>query len=461
MNTQRFIGTIKQISGPTILVSRDSGSAAAHEILVSEHNREVKLEVFAQSQDQVSCIVLSNPKDLYRGMELEGSGAELTVPVGKQTLGRVMNAFGEVQDGKEKLDFKIARSVYNEPPKIISVRKDIEILETGIKIIDFMTPILKGSKVGFIGGAGVGKTVLLTEILLNITKGRSGVSIFAGVGERIREGQELYERLGKLGVLAKTSILLGQMNESAANRFYSALAATTLAEYFRDVESQDVLFFLDNMFRFVQAGNELSQTMGSVPSEQFYQPTLQSEISYVQDRLVSTKSGSITSLQTIYVPADDLSDPGVGAVMSFLDTTIVLSREAQQLGLYPAVDIYQSSSENIREEIIGVEHKDLLMRFQQYLDDYKRLSHIVSIIGESELSTDERLIFARTKKMINYLTQPFTVTSAQTGRPGVFVKKETLLGDVRLILTGAYDEVPPESLAYIGSLADAKARAAK
>ena len=448
-------GKIASIKGQIADIEIESKDLPSlYEILTCPTEPGVYLEVFYQSQDISSCLILSNPTKLYRGMSLVGTGSDLKVPADEAVLGRIINLFGEPLDGGKEISTPNRVSIYSKTPTISTLKSSYQILETGLKAIDFLTPILRGGKVGFIGGAGVGKTILITEILHNITTNHEGVSVFAGVGERIREGQELYQRLAESKVLDKTVMLLGQMNENAAIRFRIALAAAAIAEYFRDQKKTDVLFFIDNMFRFVQAGNEVSTLLGTIPSEQAYQATLQTEISSLEDRLIATENGSITSLQTIYVPSDEVTDAGVTAIMSFLDTAVVLSRTVAQQGLYPPVDIFQSSSSTLSRNLIGEEHFNTLTNFQQMLDRYNRLSHIVAIVGESEISSDDQIVFNRVKKVVNYLTQPFFTTENQTGRKGVYVPRDTTVRDIRGILDGEYDEVPAEKFLYVGSLKD-------
>lgn len=449
------IGRVKSVKGQIAQVQIESKNLPfLFEVLTCPEDPTVKLEVFFQSEDISACLILSDYSKLYRGMFMVGTSSELKVPVSQNILGRVVNLYGEPQDEGGALSAPTNLSIYSKTPPLNTIKGSFQILETGIKAIDFLTPFLKGGRIGFIGGAGVGKTILMTELIHNITANHKGVSVFAGVGERIREGQELYQRLVDSGVIKNTVLVLGQMNENAAIRFRVALAAVTIAEYFRDQEKQDVLFFIDNMFRFVQAGNEVATLLSTVPSEQAYQATMQTEVGTLEDRLVSTESGSITSIQTVYVPSDEVTDAGVNTIMSFLDSAIVLSRSVAQLGLYPPIDITQSSSSTLSKQLIGEEHYATLTRFQELLERYNKLSHIVAIIGESELSTQDRLLFDRIKKIINYLTQPFFTTQTHTGRPGVYVKKQTTISDIRAILSGGLDNVPPEKLLYIGSLAD-------
>lgn len=450
----QVVGYIRSVKGQIAEVEMESENyPALAEILTNPNERGVILEVYSQSKNTLFCLILTSPEKLYRGMKVVGTGSDLKVPVGKAVLGRAIDLFGEPQDGAGPIKTDAFSPIYSKAPSLNIVRKDYQILETGIKVFDFLTPLMRGGKVGFIGGAGVGKTILLTELLHNVTmKYKNITSVFAGVGERIREGQELYQRLTESGVLSQTVIVLGQMNENAAVRFRVAMAAIAQAEYFRDTHKRDVLFFIDNMFRFVQAGNEVSVLLGTLPSEQAYQATLQSEISSLEDRLISTDAGAVTSIQNIYVPADEISDAGVTAIASFLDTAIVLSRTNAQKGLYPPVDLNQSSTSALSKTVLGEKHFKALTEFQGLLDNYNKLSHIVAIVGEAELSAENRLLYSRAQKIINYLTQPFFMTEKQTGKKGVFVPKETTVNDISILLSGALDEVPAERFLYLGSL---------
>lgn len=448
-----------------------------YEILISKEAPEIILEVFSESEKVIFTQILSGTDKLFRGMAIVGTGSDLKIPVGPAILGRVIDLFGSAKDNNGPIKQDKKTSIYAKAPSLNIVQSNYQILETGIKAIDFLTPIQKGGKTGFIGGAGVGKTILLTELLHNITLGqavthlseeknalhleggggaRQIYSVFAGVGERIREGQELSQRLKESGVLSKTVIVLGQMNENAAIRFRVALAAAAQAEYFRDELKSDVLFFIDNMFRFVQAGAEVATMLGTIPSEQAYQATLQTEISTLEDRLIPTSNGSITSFQNVYVPADEITDAGVVTVMSFLDTAVVLSRSVAQKGLYPPIDLYQSSSSTLSKAFLGEAHFKALTHFQKLLENLSKLSHIVAIVGEEELSAENRILYNRTKKIINYLTQPFFMTERQTGKKGVYVPKDTTIKDIEVILSGSLDNIPSEAFLYIGSLHDAK-----
>jgi F-type H+-transporting ATPase subunit beta len=425
------------------------------EVLTSPDEPRVKLEVhsFAR-QNKIYCLSLSPTELLVRGMPLVSTGQPLTIPVGKQILGRVINLFGEPLDGQGEITTDTTLPIYVAAPSFGLLKAGDEIVETGVKAIDFFTPLFKGGKVGLVGGAGVGKTILMSEILHNITEKYHGVSVFAGIGERIREGHELWRELEKADVLNKTVMLMGQMNENAAVRFRSAAAAATITEYFRDREKKDVLLFVDNTFRFAQAGSEVATLLGEIPSELGYQATLESEMANFQNRLVATENGAITSIQTIYVPADELSDPAVNAAMSYVDSVVILSREIAQRGHYPPVDPLRSSSTILKKEVVGEKHFTTATQALEVLDRYERLSRVATIIGEAELSPHDQLIYQRAKKLLNYLTQPFFVTEKQSSRLGVFVTKEQTVRDIELILKGEFDTVPDERFLYIGSLDD-------
>jgi F-type H+-transporting ATPase subunit beta len=447
-------GIVRSINGQIGSVDIDSQVyPSLEEILISPENPAVILEVFAQDKRNVLCHILSGTDSLYRGMKILGTGVELKIPVGQAILGRAIDLFGNPKDSKGPLPKNKMASIYSKAPSLNIIKTGYELMETGIKALDFLTPIQKGGKVGFIGGAGVGKTILLTELIHNITaKNKKSVAIFAGVGERIREGQELLERLEKSGVLPKTIIILGQMNENPAIRYRVAQAAVAEAEYFRDVEKADVLFFIDNMFRFVQAGAEVAALIGTIPSEQAYQATLQTEISNLEDRLIPTVNGSITSFQNIYVPADEITDAGVNAISALLDTSIILSRSIAQKGIYPPIDIPLSASATITKNFVGEAHFKALTQFQQLMANYSQLSHIVAIVGESELSNVNRILYNRTKKIMNYLTQPFYMTENQTGQKGVYVSRDDIIKDITMILSGSLDNIPANKFLYIGSL---------
>ncbi len=449
-----YIGKIKSISGQVIRITVDNDQLPElSEVLTSVDDPTVRMEVFAYSDSDILCLLLTEQSKIYRNMSIINTKNTLLIPVGSAVLGRVMNVFGDPQDGKGPITAQTRLPIYSKSPTLSTLKNSTTILETGIKVIDFLSPFMQGGKVGFIGGAGVGKTILITEIIHNVTEHYKGYSVFAGIGERIREGQELVQNLDKAKILDKISIILGEMSENAAVRFRVASAAATVAEYFRDEEKKNVLLFVDNIYRFVQAGNELATLMGATPSELGYQSTLQSELGSYEERLASTLNGSITSIQTIYVPADDISDPGVYSLMAYLDTVVVLSRSVSQLGLYPSVDLLNTSSSLLSSQaFIGPEHYGLVTKFQQVISRYNELTRIVAILGESELSPEDQISYSRAKRLINYLTQPFFVTEAQTGRKGVYVAKSQTLADIKAILQGKLDQVPEEKLLYIGGL---------
>ncbi len=470
-STPQCHGIITSVTGQIAQVEIEGDNyPQLFEILTSPADPKVILEVFSQSQKSIAAQILTSPDKLFRGMEVVGTGSDLRVPVGQTVLGRVIDLFGNPRDNAGPITATKKASIYSKTPSLNIVQLNYQILQTGIKAIDFLTPIQKGGKIGFIGGAGVGKTILLTELMHNITlrlsldklgiaqgkPSKNVYSVFAGVGERIREGQELYQRLKESGVLPGTVLVLGQMNENAAIRFRVAQAAAAEAEYFRDILKSDVLFFMDNMFRYVQAGAEVATMMGTVPSEQAYQATLQTEVSTLEDRLIPTQNGTITSFQNVYVPADEITDAGVATVMSFLDNAIVLSRTIAQKGIYPPIDLLQSSSGTLSKAFLGEPHFKTLTEFQKLLENYNKLSHIVAIVGEEELSPENRILYNRTKKIINYLTQPFFMTEKQTGKKGVYVPKDTAINDIALILSGSLDHIPAERFMYLGSLKEGK-----
>jgi len=450
-------GTVVAIKGQIVEVEFRDIKPAINEILTLELDPEAILEVYSSSADETFyCFLMRSSKELQRGMKVINTNKPLVVPVGKELLGRVINVFGESLDGGETLKGlkHIPISSTNIPYDHISV--PTVVLETGIKVIDFFSPILKGSRVGLFGGAGVGKTILLTEIIHNVVvlHKEDSLSVFAGVGERAREGHELHQTLKASNVLQKVALIFGQMGENAAVRFRTATAAITIAEYFRDVEKSNVLFFIDNMFRFAQAGYELGTLMNQIPSQDGYQPTLASELAAVQERLVSTTSGTMTSIETIYVPSDDLTDYAVQSIFPFLSSTVVLSRSIYQEGRFPAVDILNSTSSALNRETVGESHYALYLTSQSLLKRAVELERIVSLIGESELSTTDQAVYRRAKILRNYFTQNFFTTESQTGKKGAYVALADVVGDVGQILSGRYDDVPAQSFMSIGSLKD-------
>jgi F-type H+-transporting ATPase subunit beta len=458
-NKKPFAGRVRAVRGQIVEVGYDDNESLPKffEILTSPDNPKVRLEVYAYGEDNtLFCLSLTKRRYMFRNMPISSTGAPMQVPVGKGILGRVFNLFGEPVDNKGPLGEHTRMSIYRDLSLSTDVVTSQEILETGIKQIDFFTPFVKGGKIGFVGGAGVGKTVLMTELLHNITYKHSGLSIFAGIGERIREGHELMKALEDSKVIDRVALIFGQMNENAIIRFRVAWAASTLAEYFRDGMKKDVLFFADNVYRFIQAGAEVSAVLGSIPSELGYQATLETEISNFENRLVSTPNGSITSCQTVYVPADELSDVGVAAILSHLDAQVILSRDRASRGFYPPIDPLASTSSTLNKRIVGEEHYEVATRALETLNNYTRLQRIVAIVGEAELSPYDQLIYQRARKLINYLTQPFFTMESQTGKKGVTVERQNTVKDVDMIISGKLDAVPAEKFMYIGSLKDAK-----
>jgi F-type H+-transporting ATPase subunit beta len=401
-------------------------------------------------------LLLTKKSDLYRHLPISTTGSPLTIPVGEAALGRVMNLFGDPQDNKGEISKELIKPIFPLDSEGKNSPISQEIMETGIKVLDFFTPFLKGSKLGFVGGAGVGKTVLMTELMRNITFKHNGYAIFAGVGERIREGHELWKQLEDSKVLSRAAMVFGQMNENAVIRYRVIAAAATIAEYFRDQDKKDVLLFADNVYRYVQAGSEVAALLGTIPSELGYQATLESDVAKIENRLISTETGSITSCQTVYVPSDELSDAGVATILSRLDGGIILSRTIASRGFYPCVDPLLSASKTLNPDIVGAEHYETATQAREVLNQHKSLSRIVAIVGESELSAYNQLVYHRAKKLLNYLTQPFFTAEAQTGRKGTTVDRLMTISDVKRILSGAVDQVPDEKFFNIGSLAEAQ-----
>ncbi len=445
-------GRISSIRENIIEIIFPGKKPSRHELLTLEDDRSVKMEVYTSGRDNtVFAIALSDITFLYRGAKVISSGEVITVPVGPVVNGRLINAFGEPQDGRELIS-DIRRPIYKDPPPFSDFVVSKEILESGIKVIDFFTPFRKGGKVGIFGGSGVGKTVLILELIHNVEFVKKTNVIFAGIGERVREGHELYMSLTETGLLKGTALVFGEINERAANRFRVAYSAAAIAEYSRDEQKKDVVIFVDNIYRFIQAGNELSTLLGSIPSEDWYQPTLSSDIGMFQERLVSTKNAAITSVQAIYVPADDLADSGVQAVFTYFDSVVVLSRIVAGEGRYPAVDIMASSSSVLDADIIGEEHYEVYTKAVSSLKRYNQLNRIVSIVGEYELTKNDQILYHRARKLQNYMTQNLFVTEEQTGRRGSYVPRKKTILDVAAILDGKYDDVPEEKFLYVGSL---------
>ncbi len=448
-------GAVTGILGDLVEVSFTAAKPSRHELLTLADDNTVRLEVYGSSaSDTVYCLSYSDPTKLYRGARVVRLFETIQIPVGVELLGRVIDVFGQTRDGKGELKIKKTKSIYGSGPNLQSIAVSREILETGIKVIDFFTPFLKGGKIGIFGGAGVGKTIILTELMHNISIFHKGVNIFAGIGERIREAQEMIENLEENNVLSKVAMIFGQMNERPARRFRTGYAAAAVAEYFRDEEDRDVLFFVDNAYRFIQAGNELSMLLNSIPSEDGYQPTLTSDIGTFQERLVSAAKGTITAVEAIFVPADDFTDSGVQSLTSYFDSQVILSRAVAEEGRRPAVDILASSSGLMNPGIIGKEHYNAYLEAVKILSKFGFLDKIVAIAGEAELAPEDRIVYRRAKLLNNYMTQSSFMASNQTGRAGTYVKREHTVRDVSNILSGKLDEWDPAKLLYTASLAE-------
>ncbi|QHU91211.1 F0F1 ATP synthase subunit beta [Candidatus Saccharibacteria bacterium oral taxon 955] len=437
-------GNIIQIMGVVVDVEFSGDNLPAiYEALHVEHDKKTIVLEVAQHLDEhtVRTISLQSTDGLKRGQEVIPTGAPISVPVGAETQGRMFNVVGEPIDGRVISDKVKKASIHREPPALSEQVNKTEILETGIKVIDLIAPIAKGGKVGLFGGAGVGKTVLIQELINNIAKFHSGNSVFAGVGERTREGNDLYYEMKEAGVLDKTSLVFGQMNEPPGARLRVALAGLAMAEAFRD-EGKDVLLFIDNIFRFTQAGAEVSALLGRLPSAVGYQPNLQQEMGALQERITSTKTGSITSVQAVYVPADDLTDPAPATTFAHLDSTIVLNRALTEIGIYPAVDPLDSSSTILDPEVVGEEHYQVAREAQRVLQQYKELQDIIAILGMEELSDDQKQTVNRARRLQRFLAQPFFVATQFTGNPGAYIKVSDTVKDVKDILAGKYDDKP-------------------
>jgi len=406
-------------------------------------------------RNQVRAVAMSSTDGVVRGMPALDTGGPITVPVGKLALGRILNVLGEPVDGGAAIPADAERwPIHREPPKFTDLEPKTEVFETGIKVIDLIAPFVKGGKIGLFGGAGVGKTVIIQELIHNVAMGHGGRSVFCGVGERTREGNDLYLEMKESGVLPSTALIYGQMNEPPGARLRVGLAGLTVAEYFRDVEGQDVLVFIDNIFRFTQAGSEVSALLGRMPSAVGYQPTLATEMGDLQERITSTKRGSITSVQAIYVPADDLTDPAPAAAFSHLDATVVLSRPLSALGIYPAVDPLDSASRILDAQYLGERHYKVAVAVQGILQRYKDLQDIIAILGMEELSEDDKVIVARARRVQRFLSQPFQVAEAFTGRPGKYCKLEDTISSFERVVNGEFDELPESAFFMVGGIED-------
>lgn len=461
-------GTIKQIIGPTLDIEFPSKELPdilnAIRIVDEERGIDVTAEVAMDLGDnKVRCIALSSTDGLVRGMEAIDTGAPITVPVGAKTLGRIFNLLGKPIDHGEPLEEGTMSPIHRAPPPFEDQDTQTAIFETGIKVIDLIGPFPKGGKVGLFGGAGVGKSVIVMELIRNISTQHGGFSVFCGVGERTREGNDLWLEMRDSGVLSKTCLVFGQMNEPPGARLRVALTGLTMAEYFRDQEHQDVLLFIDNIFRFVQAGSEVSALLGRMPSAVGYQPTLGTEIGALQERITSTKSGSITSIQAIYVPADDYTDPAPASLFTHLDAATTLSRQIAELGIYPAVDPLTTTSRILDPYIIGEEHYYIARQVQKILQRYKDLQDIIAILGIDELSEEDKLTVARARKIRNFLSQPLFVAETFTGKPGKYVTRKETIEGFKKIVNGEMDEFPEQAFYMVGPIEDVleKAKALK
>ncbi|MCD8383212.1 MAG: F0F1 ATP synthase subunit beta [Clostridiales bacterium] len=459
------VGTIVQISGPVIDVEFERGSLPRiREALTVELDGEQRVMEVAHhvGENTVRCIMLSGSEGLSRGMEVSAPGSSIQVPVGEATLGRMFNVLGQPIDGGDPVPDSVPRrSIYQKAPSFDEQQPVTEILETGIKVIDLLEPYPKGGKIGLFGGAGVGKTVLIQELIHNVAMEHGGYSIFTGVGERSREGNDLWKEMRESGVSEKTALVFGQMNESPGVRMRVALSGLTMAEYFRDQEHRDVLLFIDNIFRFVQAGSEVSTLLGRMPSAVGYQPTLANEMGELQERITSTRSGSVTSVQAVYVPADDLTDPATSTTFAHLDATTVLNRKIAEQGLYPAVDPLESASRILEPDIVGEEHYSIARRVQEILQKYSELQDIIAILGMEKLSDEDRTTVSRARKLQRFLSQPTHVAEKFTNIPGVYVPLQETLRGFRAIVDGEADQYPEAAFYNVGTLDDVIAKAKK
>ncbi len=463
------VGNITQIIGPVVDVRFPEGQLPAilNALEATVDGRRLVFEVAQHlGENSVRAIAMDSTDGVTRGQELVDTGAPISVPVGMETLGRIMNVIGEPIDERGPVNAKSYSPIHAEAPSFVDQSTDDEVLETGIKVIDLLAPYAKGGKIGLFGGAGVGKTVLIMELINNIAKGHGGYSVFAGVGERTREGNDLYHEMIESGVInledqtkSKVALVYGQMNEPPGARARVALTGLTQAEYFRDQAGQDVLFFVDNIFRFTQAGSEVSALLGRIPSAVGYQPTLATEMGNLQERITSTKKGSITSVQAVYVPADDLTDPAPATSFAHLDATTVLSRQIAELGIYPAVDPLDSTSRMLSPAVVGEEHYKVARDVQRVLQTYKSLQDIIAILGMDELSEEDKLTVARARKIQRFLSQPFHVAEIFTGKPGKYVKLKDTISSFKAIVAGEYDHLPEAAFYLVGSIEEAVEKA--
>ncbi|MBQ2153272.1 MAG: F0F1 ATP synthase subunit beta [Clostridia bacterium] len=457
-------GTVAQVMGPVVDVRFDEGALPSinNALTIPIGEKTLTVEVAQHIGDStVRCIAMSSTDGLKRGTPVTDTGKAISVPVGRQTLGRIFNVLGDTVDNGEEVNDCERHNIHRTAPSYDELSTSTEILETGIKVIDLICPYSKGGKIGLFGGAGVGKTVLIMELINNIAKEHGGISVFTGVGERTREGNDLYNEMKESGVLSNTALVYGQMNEPPGARMRVALSGLTMAEYFRDEEGQDVLLFIDNIYRFTQAGSEVSALLGRMPSAVGYQPTLANEMGALQERITSTKKGSITSVQAVYVPADDLTDPAPATTFAHLDATTVLSRSIASQGIYPAVDPLESTSRILNPDILGAKHYKVAREVQRILQRYKELMDIIAIMGMDELSDEDKLLVHRARKIQRFLSQPFHVSEKFTGIEGVYVPlKETIRG-FEEIIEGMHDDIPESAFLFAGTIDEVLEKAGK
>ena len=462
--TNQNVGTIVTVIGAVLDIKfhPDHLPNLLNAIEIDNNGHKLVVEVAQHiGDDIVRCIAMGSTDGLVRGMEAVDTGASIKVPVGKETLGRIFNLLGEAVDNKPQPETEEKWEIHRPAPKFEEQEASNQVLETGIKVVDLIAPYLKGGKIGLFGGAGVGKTVLIMELINNIAKQHGGISVFTGVGERTREGNDLYNEMTESGVINKTALVYGQMNEPPGARMRVALSGLTMAEYFRDKEGQDVLLFIDNIFRFTQAGSEVSALLGRMPSAVGYQPTLATEMGALQERITSTKKGSITSVQAVYVPADDLTDPAPATTFAHLDATTVLSRNIASMGIYPAVDPLESPSRILTPDIVGKEHYEVARAVQSILQRYNELQDIIAILGMDELSDEDKLTVSRARKIQRFLSQPFSVAEAFTGMQGKYVPlKETIRG-FKEIIEGKHDDLPESAFLFAGTIDEVIEKAKK
>ena len=451
------VGKVVQVIGPTVDVAFDPDKLPKiyNALIIEDEAKGIRLTVEVAlhvGDNVVRCIAMDNTDGLVRGMKVTDTGEPIMVPVGEAGLGRIFNLTGDPIDGKGPVNAKLRYPIHRSSPSFADQQTEKQLFETGIKVVDLLAPYQRGGKVGLFGGAGVGKTVLIQELIRNIATQHGGFSVFAGVGERTREGNDLYREMTESGVISKTVMVFGQMNEPPGARLRVGLTGVTMAEYFRDEEGKDVLFFVDNIFRFTQAGSEVSALLGRMPSAVGYQPTLSTEMGALQERITTTKKGSITSVQAIYVPADDLTDPAPATAFSHLDATTVLERSIAELGIYPAVDPLASTSRILDPAIVGEEHYAVARAVQRILQRYKDLQDIIAILGMEELSDDDKVTVARARRIQRFLSQPFFVAEAFTGTPGKYVKLEETVKSFRRIVSGEFDELPEQAFYMRGGI---------